>query len=259
VSINYLHFSSFPGIHESIPQRGLFGSVYSDRGSRYWFTSEAGDKVDKQRLRQFGRALNQLELQMIPAYSSEARGRSEHFFGTIQGRLPLKLALKGITDVTKVNACLEKTLWPNFNRRFMVEAREQGDAFVSLLNTDLDNIMCLRAERPVGTDNSISYCGNPLQIPKDRTRHHDATMTVRVHEYLDRWSAISRGPPCFAVNDKPGKQSIKEKRWQRKSAALLCRWRLEPRLKAPPPPELKADDSCVIKIRRFFVLLPPHA
>ena len=205
-------FSSFRGVHETITKRGLFSSFYSDRGSHYWVTNEAGDKVDKRRLTQFGRAMNQLGIQMIPAYSPEARGRSERFFGTIQGRLPQELALEGITDMEQANRYLDDRFWPDFNQRFMVEAREQGEAFVPLLNTDLDNILCLQVERHVGTDNCISYRGNKLQIPKDRTRHHYAKTTVRVHEYADQRCAIFHGPRCLAVYDEQGKQIIKEKK-----------------------------------------------
>ena len=84
--------SSFQGVREVIEEKGLFCSLYTDRASHYWHTPEAGGKVDKVNLSQFGRAMRQLGIEMIPAYSPEARGRSERAFGTHQGRLPQELA-----------------------------------------------------------------------------------------------------------------------------------------------------------------------
>ncbi|MBK7424371.1 MAG: hypothetical protein IPJ48_15535 [Propionivibrio sp.] len=78
--------SSFRGVRDVIEARGLFSSFYSDRGSHYWHTPEAGGKVDKANPTQFGRALAHLGIEMIAAYSPEARGRSERAFGTHQGR-----------------------------------------------------------------------------------------------------------------------------------------------------------------------------
>ena len=87
--------SSLRGVREVIEACGLFSSFYSDRGSHYWHTPEADGKVDKENPTQFGRALKQLGIEMIAAYSPEARGRSERAFGTHQGRLPQELALAG--------------------------------------------------------------------------------------------------------------------------------------------------------------------
>lgn len=74
--------SSFHGVKEVIECMGLFSSFYSDRGSHYWYTPESDGKVDKRQLTQFGRAMKQLGIEMIPAYSPQARGRSERVFGT---------------------------------------------------------------------------------------------------------------------------------------------------------------------------------
>lgn len=79
--------SSFQGVRDVIEERGLFCSLYTDRGSHYWITREAGGKVGKVNLTQFGRAMGQLGIEMIPAYSPEARGRSKRVFSTHQDRL----------------------------------------------------------------------------------------------------------------------------------------------------------------------------
>src|SRR5271168_5663157 len=83
------------GLREVIEVQGLFCALYSDRGSHFFHTPKAGEKVDKHRVTQVGRALKELGVQMIPAYSPQARGRSERSFGTWQGRLPQELRLRG--------------------------------------------------------------------------------------------------------------------------------------------------------------------
>ena len=80
--------STFRALGEVIGGRGLFCSFYTDRGSHYWHTPKAGGKVDKDNPTQVGRALAQLGIEPIAAYSPEARGRSERMFGTLQQRLP---------------------------------------------------------------------------------------------------------------------------------------------------------------------------
>ena len=78
-------WSSLRGVWETVEAKGLFDSLYTDRGSHYWHTPEAGGKVDKDNPTQFGRAMAELGIEMIAAYSPQARGRSERQFGTLQG------------------------------------------------------------------------------------------------------------------------------------------------------------------------------
>ena len=99
--------SSFDGLGQTMARYGLFASLYSDRGSHYFTTPEAGGKVDKMNRTEGGRALNQLGIDHIAAYSPEARGRSERAFQTHQGRLPQELARAGITDMQDANQYLE--------------------------------------------------------------------------------------------------------------------------------------------------------
>ena len=103
--------------------QGLFNSLYTDRGAYYWHTPKAGGKVDKNNPTQFGRAMGELGIEMIAAYSRPAQGRSERLFGTLQGRLPQELARAGITDMDEANEFL-KGIWPRFNAAFAVEARK---------------------------------------------------------------------------------------------------------------------------------------
>ncbi|MEM1114769.1 MAG: ISNCY family transposase [Pseudomonadota bacterium] len=203
--------SSFAGVKAVLSKKGLFSSFYSDRGSHYWLTKEAGTKVDKQRPTQFGRAMNQLGIQMIAAYSPEARGRSERFFRTLQDRLPKELALAGITTMDKANRFLERSYLRRFNQRFMVEPAEEGDAFVPLLGVDIDNILCRQAERAVGRDNCVAYQGKVLQLPGNQIRHYSKAR-VRVHEYPDNRLAIFHGPRCLARYDAAGRITHSKKK-----------------------------------------------
>src|SRR3977135_2243526 len=108
------------GLKEVIERKGVFCALYSDRGSHFWLTPKGGGKGDAHRRTQVGRALHEVGVQMIPAYSPEARGRSERNFGTWQGRLPQELRLAGIRTVEGANAFLREKYIGGFNTKFSV-------------------------------------------------------------------------------------------------------------------------------------------
>lgn len=196
--------SSFQGLREVIEAQGLFSSLYVDRGSHYWHTAEAGGKVDKTRLTQVHRALQQLGITLIPAYSPEARGRSERAFRTLQDRLPKELGVAGITDMAAANRYLREQFLPAHNRRFATPAAEVGTAFVPWIGTTLVDVLCIQEERVVANDNTVRYQGRSLQIPSDPHRFHYVKATVRVHEYPDGTLAVFHGPRCLAHYDTAG-------------------------------------------------------
>lgn len=196
--------SSFQGVQEVIEKHGLFSSFYSDRGSHYWYTPKAEGKVDKTRLTQFGRAMSKLSIEMIPAYSPEARGRSERMFGTHQDRLVTELALAGIIEMSKANQYIKKVYMPNFNDEFMVPAPQQGSAFIPWVGEDIEDILCEQYKRTVTKDNCISFKGLSLQIPKDEYRCHYIKAKIRVNFYNDGRTAIFHGPRKLAVYDDKG-------------------------------------------------------
>ena len=189
--------SSFQGVSEAIRAKGLFCSLYADRASHYWNTPEAGGKVDKDTPTQVGRALAQLGIELIPAYSPEARGRSERMFGTLQKRLPQELRLAGITDMVEANRFLKEVFLPQHNARFRDPGRGPGHRLRPLHR---------RARRhpvhPRGThrlnDNTVRYKRLALQIPAGRHRRHYVKARVRVHEYPDGTMAVFHGPRCLA-------------------------------------------------------------
>jgi len=202
--------SSFQGVEDVILKRGLFSSFYSDRGSHYWYTPKEGGKVSKTQLTQFGRALHQLGIEMIAAYSPEARGRSERAFGTHQGRLPQELAYHGITTIEAANRYLAQVYLPAFNAEFMKEPLEAGTAFVPWIGVDLQDILCERYERTVTADNCVSFEGKTLQIPADKYRCHYIRVKVSVHRYKDGSLAIFHGPRKLVDYDVAGLQKKKD-------------------------------------------------
>ena len=189
--------SSFRALSEVIGAHGRFCSLYADRASHYWHTPDAGGPVDKDNPTQVGRALRQLGIELIPAYSPEARGRSERMFGTLQKRLPQELRLAGITGMAEANRFLKEVYLPLHNARFAIPAEDKGSAFVPFTGA-LDDILCIQEERTVSNDNTVRYRGLSLQLPPDRHRHHYVKARVRVHEYPDGTLAVFHGPRCLA-------------------------------------------------------------
>jgi len=199
-------FSSFKGIYETIIQEGLFCSFYTDRGSHYFYTPKEGGKVDKSRLTQAGRALKQLGIRHIAAYSPQARGRSERAFGTLQDRLPKELALHNITTIEAANQYIKEVYLPLHNEQFSVKPTSDKRAFVSWapVSAALEDILCLEETRTVRHDNTVSYKGLILQIPKNEYRPQYIKAEVKVHEYLDHQLAIFYGPLCIGRYDANG-------------------------------------------------------
>jgi transposase len=189
--------SSFRALTDVIAERGLFCALYADRASHYWHTPEAGGKVDKDNPTQVGRALAQLGIELIAAYSPEARGRSERMFGTLQGRLPRELRLAGIATMDEANRFLRDVYLPEHNARFVRPPEDTGSAFVPFAGT-LEDILCIQEDRVVGNDNTVHYKGRVLQIPEQRHRHHYVKARVRVHQYPDGALAVFHGPRRLA-------------------------------------------------------------
>jgi hypothetical protein len=181
-------------VREVIEGRGLFCALYSDRGSHFWFTPKGGNKVDPHRVTQLGRALRELGVQMIPAYSPQARGRSERSFSTWQGRLPQELRRRGIITVAEANRFLREQYVAGFNARFQRAPAQRGTAFTACPRRDLDLIFSLQFERTVGRDNTNSFQHMALQIDKVSWRGTLAGCTVLVHQHLDDTLSLTYGP-----------------------------------------------------------------
>jgi transposase len=190
--------STFQALREVVGEHGLFCALYTDRGSHYFETPKAGEKVSKTQLTQVGRALKQLGIEHIAAYSPEARGRSERLFRTLQDRLPKELRLAGIKDVEAANAWLRAQYMAEHNALFAVAPEEEGTAFVADRAEMWRDILCVIEERVVGNDNTIAWSGLRLQLPESRLRPHFVRAKVQVRAYPDGTIAVDLGPHRLA-------------------------------------------------------------
>jgi transposase len=196
--------SSLRGVREVVASHGLFCSLYTDRGSHYFETPAAGARVSKTVLTQFGRALKQLGIEHIAAYSPQARGRSERVFSTLQDRLPKEMALARIGTVEAANAWLRDVYIPEHNERFAIGAEQTGSAFAIDKDGVWREILCVQEERRVGNDNTVKWRRLTLQLPPSRLRPHFVKTTVRVHEYPDGRLAVFWGPHRLADYEADG-------------------------------------------------------
>lgn len=162
--------STFRALLEVFTAHGLPSSLYTDRGSHYFYTPEADGAVDKDRPTQVGRALKHLGVEHIPAYSPEARGRSERMFGTLQDRLIKELAKAGIGDIDAANAFIRDVYLPAHNARFARPAALADNAFVAADPALLAEALCVEEERVVARDNTVTYGRRTLQLPASPAR-----------------------------------------------------------------------------------------
>jgi transposase len=180
------------GLREVVERKGVFCALDSDRGSHFWLTPKVGGKVDPYRLTQVGRALRELGIRMIPAYSPQARGRSERSFGTWQGRQELRLHKIGSLEAAHV--FLREHYIAEFNRRFQVAAAQRGHAFLACRKRDLDLIFSLQFERAVNRDHTVSFRNLFLQLERVGWRATLAGCQVLVHQHLDGTLSLTHGP-----------------------------------------------------------------
>lgn len=190
--------STFRALREVVGEHGLFLALYTDRGSHYFVTPKAGEKASKTQLTQVGRALKQLGIEHIAAYSPEARGRSERLFRTLQDRLPKELRLAGIRTPEAANAWLQAHYMAEHNRLFAIAPEEDGTAFVADREGAWRDILCVIEERVVSNDNTIVWGGLRLQLPESRLRPHFVRAKVQVRAYPDGEIAIDLGPHRLA-------------------------------------------------------------
>jgi len=229
------------GLREVIERKGVFCALYSDRGSHFWLTPKLGGKVDCHRRTQVGRGLHELGVQMIPAYSPQARGRSERNFSTWQGRLPQELRLRQLGTLEAANRFLGDDYITEFNRRFQVASRQRGSAFVPCRNRDLERIFSLQFERSVNRDNTVSFQNLSLQIERVRWRATLAGCQVVVHQHLDATLSLTYGPHCLgrytaqgralATTETPARRTVEKTR-----GGKVIKPTFPPRLEIPPTP-----------------------
>lgn len=178
-----------------VRKRGIPLSVYVDRGSNFKTTRHQSMEYQLKGeceasfgypSTQFARALEELGVRMIYAYSPQAKGRIERKFGVFQDRLCSELRLHNISILEEANRYLQEKFIPRHNRMFSRPAKESGTAYRPLpKGLSLKEVFCLKEERVVAGDNTISYNGKAFQILPNEYRSSYCKAKVEVHEYLD--------------------------------------------------------------------------
>ena len=184
---------------------GLPMALYTDRASWAFLTPKAGGRVDKTRVTQVGRALARLGIEHIPAYSPQARGRSERVNRTLQDRLVNELRVAGITTLDAANAYLRDVFIPQYNATFSHPPRDPESAWVTVGDADLEQILCQEEARVVGPDNVVTLGAIALQIAKQPGRRTCTGLTVTVRRHLDGTHTIWRGGQRLGRYDATGK------------------------------------------------------
>jgi len=230
-------------IREVVEGKGVFCAMYCDRASHFFVTPKAGGPVDGSRLTQVGRALKELSTEIIPAYSPQARGRSERNFGTWQGRLPQELRVRGIRLLEEANEFLRGQYVGEFNRRFTVPAEQRGSAFGTAPRRNLERIFSIQQERVVNRDNTVQIGNQVLQIDQTRWRATLAGCKVIVYEHLDGTVSIGLGPHTVARFAADGALKIaavsKKKKGCGKDALMETVEKSKPRTFPPFPQRLE--------------------
>lgn len=185
-------------LKRTVADRGTFGSLYTDRASHFVVTMKAGQEPDRSRKTQVERILDELGIELICAFSPQARGRSERLWRTLQGRLPIELAKASITTYEGANAYLHARFVSRFNRRFRVEPAEVGSAFVPVAGADLERIFTLRFQRVVSSDHTVRFHNRVLQLPKTSEIATLARRAVEIRVALDGSLAVHLGPRLLA-------------------------------------------------------------
>jgi transposase len=182
------------GLAAVIRTEGLPMALYTDRAGWAFVTPKATGPVDKTRLTQVGRALHQLGIEHIPAYSPQARGRSERMNRTVQGRLVNELRVAGIRSVEAANQYLRDRYVPQHNAAFRRPPLDPANAFVPAGAIDLDTILCQQDERIIALDNTVVVGGRLLQIERQTGRRSCAGLRVLVRQHLDGRITVTRPP-----------------------------------------------------------------
>lgn len=208
--------SIMTALRQVIEREGVFCSLYSDRASHFFRTPKAGEPVDRQSLSQVGRALRDLSIRLIPAYSPQARGRSERSFRTWQGRLPQELRIREISAVDEANRFLKRSYIREFNRKFTVQAAEPAaSAFVPCDRVDLDRVFSIQTERTVNRDNTVQYNNVILQIERQSWRGTMEGCRVIVYQHLNGVITIGFGPQevgRYTADGRPLNRSVSLRR-----------------------------------------------
>ena len=171
-------------LRDVITAQGLPMAVYTDRAHWAFNTPQAKGPVDRRQLTQVGRALERLGTEHIPAYSPQARGRSERLNRTFQDRLVNELRVAQTTTLAAANAYLRDRFVPDYNATFSCPPADPASAFVTPGRVDLDEILCHQEERLVGRDNTVTFDGRAFQVPRQPGRRSCTGLRVTIRRHL---------------------------------------------------------------------------
>jgi len=196
--------STFQALTSIVREHGRFCELYTDRGSHFCRTEQAGQAPAEEQQGQVAQALRALGIRHILARSPQARGRSERAFQTIQGRLPQELRLHRITSYTQANRYLKEVFVPDFNRRFTVPPAQPESAFTPMAGVDFELLLSAKHERVVRNDNTVTFKGVILQLPTTAARMHFVRCPVIVHQFPDGHLGVSYQGRLVAHYDTDG-------------------------------------------------------
>src|ERR1700730_17771057 len=175
---------------EYLEKNGRMVDVYTDRDSMFAVPPRSGESQEEQRaadrLTQLGRALRELGIGSILAYSPEAKGRIERSFLTAQDRLVKHLRLAKVSTLEGANAFLEKEYWPEWNAHFarpVADFPNQHRVLTEQL--DLAAILCHVEERVIGNAYTFSFAGHRYQIARAEAQAGRRRQRLRVELRLD--------------------------------------------------------------------------
>lgn len=171
-------------LRDVIAAHGLPMAIYTDRAHWAFNTPQANGPVDRRQLTQVGRALDRLGIEHIPAYSPQARGRSERLNRTFQDRLVNELRVAKVTTLPAANAYLREQFLPDYNATFSCVPADPASAFVALGRADLDQILCYQEERLVARDNTVAFDGHAFQLARQPGRRSCAGLQVTIRRHL---------------------------------------------------------------------------
>jgi transposase len=195
----------FTALRAVCESAGLPMALYTDRASWAFYTRRAGERVDRTRLTQVGRALQQLGIEHIPSYSPQARGRVERLNRTLQDRLVKELTLHDIGTLEAANAYRRDHFIPAYHEEFTRPPADPTSAFVPVGAVDLEQILCHIEERTVGQDNVVTLDTVALQIAKQPGRRTCTGLRVSVRRHLNGQHSVWHGTRCLGRYDARGR------------------------------------------------------
>jgi len=210
-----------------LENRGIPLSLYTDHHGVFWYTLQRQEKRDEEppaaerKPTQFGRAMRELGIEQVFAWSPQAKGRVERLAGTFQDRLVTELRLADVRTLEEANRVLAEYL-PRYNEQFGVPAADAESAYRALsTDVDLADVLCFKHQRKVARDNTVKYHWRTVQLLPGTERKSYAGKIVEVWERLDgelsvlhegREIATQEAPPrASTVRDSGRKDNYKDR------------------------------------------------